>query len=161
MSLKNYHQLIDNICELTMLPDPASLYEVASISVRNINFSLLYKENPAHGDVHIYCGFGPLPKQQRELVLQRLLETNLYLCTGPGSPTLTYNTETGQVVLVCIFPLDVLEAQPLLDMLGHLAETAKQWQSDYFLGDEPQARTQSAQRAPNLQRNFNTAAAQR
>lgn len=158
MSLKNYHQLIDNICELTMLPDPASLYEVASISVRNINFSLLYKENAVLGEVQIFCGFGPLPTQQRERVLQRLLETNLYLCTGPGNPTLTYNAETGQVVLVCIFPLGALEAQPLLDMLGHLAETAKRWQSTYFLTEEDsQVRTQTAQRAPALQRNFNTA----
>ncbi|OLU33692.1 hypothetical protein BVH03_04515 [Pseudomonas sp. PA15(2017)] len=158
MSLKNYHQLIDAICELTMLPDPASLYEVANISVQNVNFSLLYKENPAYGDVQIYCGFGPLPKQQREPVLQRLLETNLYLSTGPGTPTLAYNPETGQVVLVCSLPLDVLGAQQLLDMLGYLAHMAKQWQSNYFLGNEgAQAQGQNNQLAPTTQRNFNTA----
>jgi len=158
MSLQNYRQLIDQICELTMLPDPASLYEMASISVRGINFSLLPQENAGGGNVQIYCGFGPLPKQQREPVLLRLLETNLHLCTGPGSPALSYNSETSQVVLVCVLPLELLEAQTLLDMLGALADMAKQWQIHYFLGeDKPQPRPQGAQ-GTSRQRAFNTAA---
>ena len=162
MSLQNYRQLIDQICELTMLPDPASLYEMASISVRGISFSLLYNEKGDSGEVQIYCGFGPLPKHEREPVLLRLLETNLHLCTGPGSPALSYNSETSQVVLVCVLPLELLEAQKLLDLLGYLADIAKQWQSDFFLGDQ---HTQVPQTAPknssSFKRNFNTATIQR
>jgi len=160
MSLQNYRQLIDQICELTMLPDPASLYEMASISVRGISFSLLYNEKGDSGEVQIYCGFGPLPKHEREPVLLRLLETNLHLCTGPGSPALSYNSETSQVILVCVLPLEVLEAQTLLDMLGALAEMAKQWQSHYFLSEDrskaPPPSTQDTRR----HRQFNTATTQ-
>jgi len=137
MSFDHYRSLIDQVCELTLIPNPETLYENASLQVRGVDFSLFYRESPGAGEVLIYCGFGPLPQRRRDEVMQCLLETNLYLFNGQNSPALAYNAETGQVVLVSVLLLDALEAQRLLDMLGYISGMAKQWQESYFL-KEPQ-----------------------
>ncbi|GGM31204.1 CesT family type III secretion system chaperone [Pseudomonas asuensis] len=144
MSLESYQALINELCKLTIIPNPETLYEMASLRVREINFSLLYNESPAAGEVLIYCGFGPLPQQHRDAVMQRLLETNLHLFNGQNSPSFSYNPETGHVILVSVLLLDALDAQRLLDMLGYLAALAQKWRETYFLDNE----NKSAQRTP-------------
>lgn len=146
MSIENYQALINDLCELTVIPNPETLYEMASLRIRGIDFSLLYKDGPGAGEVLIYCGFGPLPQQQRETIMQRLLETNLYLFNGQNSPSLSYNPETGQVVLVSVLLLDALTAQRLLDMLGYLAAMAQKWQETYFLDEEKRPTQRSAEK---------------
>jgi hypothetical protein len=146
MSIENYQALINELCELTVIPNPETLYEMASIRVRGVDFSLLYNESPGAGEVLIYCGFGPLPQQQRDAVMQRLLETNLHLFNGQNSPSLSYNPETGHVVLVSVLLLDALKAQRLLDMLGYLAAMAQKWRETYFLDDEKKSVQRTSER---------------
>jgi hypothetical protein len=146
MSIENYQVLINELCELTVIPNPETLYEMASIRVRGVDFSLLYNESPGAGEVLIYCGFGPLPQQRRDAVMQRLLETNLHLFNGQNSPSLSFNPETGHVVLVSVLLLDALKAQRLLDMLGYLAAMAQKWRETYFLDDEKKPAQRTSER---------------
>lgn len=132
MASPTYCKLIDQLCELTMIPTPSAFYEQANLSVKEVDFSLKHTPGVGEGDVFIYCGFGPLPVANREAVMQRLLETNLYLLSGAFCPSLSYNRDSEQVVLIGHVPLDNLSAERLLGLMGGAADMALIWRDGYF-----------------------------
>lgn len=132
MSIAAYRSLIDKICVLTNIPDPALMYGSASLQVNGVNFSLFEGGVIAPDSVMVYCDFGELPPRNREAVLLRLLETNLYLF-GDKSPAFTYNIENQHIVLACRMPLAQATAEKVLDLLAHYAGMAKEWRKTYYL----------------------------
>ncbi|MBD1586839.1 CesT family type III secretion system chaperone [Pseudomonas typographi] len=146
MASSAYCTLIDQLCELTLIPNPSAFYERANLSVKEVDFNLTHNPGVGEGDIFIYCGFGPLPRGNREAVLQRLLETNLYLFSGPFSPSLAYNSETGQVVLTSNVMVDNLTAERLLGLMGGLADMALVWRGNHFLDND--ARSKAAKATP-------------
>lgn len=133
MAAEHYRLLVDQICEHTLIPNPASLYHATNLTVRGIDFSLYYLDDVGQGSVSTLCDFGALPARQRETVLQRLLETNFYLFDSPGAPTLSFNDQNQRVVLACKLPLAGMDAQALITLLGQFADMALMWRTDYFL----------------------------
>lgn len=150
MSVSKYRELIDQLCALTLLPNPEAYYENAALAVGGVDFSLLYSEAEDAGNILIFCDAGSLPgKQQLEIVL-RLLELNLQLYTGPNSPTFAYNANTQRITLATALPVLRTDAQALLTLLTDLADMAQVWRKDFFL--MPAARRQESQ-ATRLQAN--------
>jgi hypothetical protein len=144
-----YCKLIDQLCELTMIPSPSAFYEEANLSVKDVDFSLKHTPGVGEGDVFIYCGFGPLPVANREAVLQRLLETNLYMLSGAFCPSLSYNRDSKQVVLIGHVPLEGLTAERLLGLMGGAADMALIWRDGYFFdGDSPNDVAKPTQHKP-------------
>jgi hypothetical protein len=144
-----YCKLIDQLCELTMIPTPSAFYEQANLSVKEVDFSLKHTPGVGEGDVFIYCGFGPLPAANREAVMQRLLETNLYLLSGAFCPSLSYNRDSEQVVLIGHVPLDNLSAERLLGLMGGAADMALIWREGYFFdGASPGQAAKTTQQKP-------------
>lgn len=137
MSIEIYRALIDQICAQTNIPDPASMYGSADIQIQGVNFTMFYGGTIAPDSALIYCDFGELPKQAREAVLLRLLETNMYLF-GVNSPVFTYNAENRRIVLASRVPLARATADTVLTLLSHYAGIAKEWRHDHFLFDEEQ-----------------------
>lgn len=157
MASPAYCKLIDELCELTMIPTPSAFYEQANLAVKEVDFSLTHNPGAGEGDVFIYCSFGPLPQANREAVLQRLLETNLYLFSGPFSPSLTYNPDSGLVILIGHAMLENLTADRLLGLMGGIADMALVWRGSYFFeGDaasgaaHPPQANKPAQRSAGL-----------
>lgn len=144
-----YCKLIDQLCELTMIPTPAAFYEQANLSVKDVDFSLKHTPGVGEGDIFIYCSFGPLPVANREAVLQRLLETNLYLLSGAFCPSLSYNRDSEQVILIGHVPLETLTAERLLGLMGGAADMALIWRDGYFFdGASPNDTTKTTQHKP-------------
>jgi hypothetical protein len=91
----------------------------------------------------VYCAFGPLATPQRELALQRLLETNVVLFGTPCSPFFSYHPESNEVLLTCSLFLAEASGLRVLEMLTTFSVVAKDWRNTYFLKENAMA-----QRAP-------------
>jgi hypothetical protein len=139
MAAEHYRQFVDQLCEHTLISDPAALYHDTHLAVRDVNFSLFYLDDAGPGTVSVLCDFGPLPARRSEEVMKRLLETNFYLFDSPGSPGLSFNEVTQRVVLACRVPLRSVDAPTFLEMLGQFSDMAKGWRVDYFLNDPAKA----------------------
>jgi hypothetical protein len=144
MPSATFRVLIDELCELSKLPDPHALYDQAALNVGGVDISLVEREGSV-GEVIIHCDLGALPSRRREDVLLRLLEINFSLFTGSASTACTVNPQTNRVALAAVAPLQGLSAIGLLELLGQLADMAKVWRGGYFLDPAP-ARTGSDRR---------------
>lgn len=133
MTTPAYAKLIDQLCELTMVSNPSAFYEQANLSVKEVDFTLRHNPSVGEGEVFIYCSYGSLPKANREVILQRLLEANLLLFSGPFSPALAYNADSQQVVLTGQAMMENLTAEQLLGLMGGIADMAWVWRKNYFL----------------------------
>lgn len=140
MPTATYCTLVDEVCRLTLLPNPHTLYEHTALSIDGIDISLVERHEPAN-EVGIQCDLGPLPGRQREAVLLRLLEINFHLFTDAANSTCTVNPITGRATLAAVIPLQHARAAALLELLGQLADMAKAWRQSYFLGVLPTQRT--------------------
>lgn len=136
MSIDIYLNLINQICEHAQIPDPRALYDKAELNIGGTQFLLRHGGEQAPHIANIYCGLGALPDTSRELVLQRLLETNLLMAGSGNSPSFGYNPENKQVILYCMLPLDQASGMLTLAMLRHFAAVAEQWRSTYFIDDK-------------------------
>lgn len=136
MSIDVYRNLINQICEHAQIPDPRALYDKAELDIGGTQFLLRHGGEQAPHIVNIYCGLGPLPAEQRELVLQRLLETNLLMAGSGHNASFGYNADIKQAVLYCMLPLDQSSGMLTLAMLRHFAAVAEQWRTTYFLDEK-------------------------
>lgn len=152
MSIDVYRNLINQICEHAQIPDPRALYDRAELDIGGTQFLLRHGGEQAPHIVNIYCGLGPLPAEQRELVLQRLLETNLLLAGSGHNATFGYNADIKQVVLYCMLPLEQSSGMLTLAMLRHFAAVAEQWRTTYFLDEKENANDKAARSAPGRSR---------
>lgn len=133
MSSSAYCSLIDDFCDLVMLPKQPAFYELANVLVRNVEINLAHHNGEGKGEVLIYCVFGPLA-HDREQAMQRMLEINFYLFSGPYSPSLSYNPESERAVLTSYAVVEALTARQLLALLSKLANLALAWREGAFLG---------------------------
>jgi hypothetical protein len=139
MAIEHYRLLVDQICALTLIPNPATLYAATNLAVRDIDFSLQYFEGAGKGTVSVLCDFGPLPARRREEVLIRLMETNFHMSDSPGAPMLSFNDQSQRVTLTCKMALDGLNAEFLVPLLGQFSGMVNTWRSDYFLPSSTEA----------------------
>jgi hypothetical protein len=101
--------------------------------VNDVPFSLM-RVDFVHADrVMLFVEFGKPPYERRDLVLQRLLETNLYMCCDEDTPTFTFNAETGNVVMTTRLSLSTLTPTSLLGLMRHLSDYVKSWRASHFL----------------------------
>lgn len=144
MSVQTWRALIDSLCKLALIPNPQTLYEQTTLQVAGVDFSLVYSEGPGAGNVLLYGDMGPLPTRSRDAVAMRLLEMNFELSGDPASPAFSLNPQTQRVSLTVVLLLERLSAERLLEVLGHLANMAHAWRTDYFL-DSPKGKAAPAQ----------------
>ena len=128
--------LIDQLCQLSCLPDPKALYERTSLNIDGVDISLVEREGAA-SEIIIHCDLGTPPTRRRDEVLCRLLEINFNLFTGSASPAYMVNPQTGRATLAAVAPLAGLGAIGLLELLGQLADMANTWRQGYFLEATP------------------------
>lgn len=138
MPSAEYCRLVDDMCQLALLPNPKALYERTALTVHKVNFNLIERPGDPYSELLIYTDLGPLPSQRREAVLLRLLDINFHLFTGAGSPSCTYNSETQRLTLAVSLLLQGTSGERLLGLLGQLADMARSWRDDHFL-DRPAA----------------------
>lgn len=137
MANAHYHRLVDDICQLALIPSTALLYQTTQLSVKGVDFSLHHVEGSDAGKVLIHADFGLLPAQQREAILLRLLDTNFHLSGGEYPICFSHNERTGHVMFSASQPLDNVTGSGVLLLMGHLADYAQAWRQTYFLDERP------------------------
>lgn len=133
-----FRTLAQDLRKQLQLQDAADPDSV-NLLVEGVPFTLTC--NPLWGEDHLLfvCDFGPLPTGDRVRMLERVLETNLYMF-GPNAPTFSINPGTRHLVLMGLLPLQGLTAQALLDALPFYALSAHQWGATGFIEEpEPKA----------------------
>lgn len=126
-------RLVDELCRQAALPNPQALYERTALTIDGVHFSLVERAAEPYAEVLIYLDLGPLPEAQRAAVLLRLLEINFHLFVGAGSPSCAYNSESQRLLLCLSLLQQGASGAGLLQLLGQLAELARNWRKEHFL----------------------------
>jgi hypothetical protein len=135
MSIGRYRNLIEQLCERFNIPDHGAMYQSAQMRLSGVEFTLYHGGFMVPDSVLVYCEFGELPQQNRENILLRLLETNMYLFNA-HCPAFTYNMHQNHVILMCRFPLASATLESTLELFDFFAGLALRWRKDHFLFGE-------------------------
>lgn len=120
--------------QLQLQDDP--LADAVNLVVEDIPFTLTCGPQWGEDRLLFLADFGPMPAGDRARMLERVLETNLYMF-GPDAPTFSIDPASRHLVLMGLLPLQGLTAQALLDALPCYALSAHQWRANGFI-EEPQ-----------------------
>ncbi|QKJ89195.1 molecular chaperone Tir [Paramixta manurensis] len=143
MSSREYCQLIDEICRITLLSDPESFYQYAHLNINQINFTLTEQSVGEENNLLIICEMGEIPNKNQAAILFRLLELNFHLFAEPRSPICSVNPETQKVNLCISLPVIAATATGIVRLLTQLAEMAALWRETYFLDNPPRSDSSS------------------
>lgn len=131
MSRHRYASLIENLCKLSRLSNPAAIMQGGTIEVNDIKFSLIYSEKIDPDLMFIYCDFGDPPPGRNSDVYRLLLKQNLFFYKGSG-PVFAIAPDTERVLLAQYERLDEITPDALLHRLNQLSIQAQSWRSDPF-----------------------------
>ncbi|HEY4541005.1 MAG TPA: CesT family type III secretion system chaperone [Noviherbaspirillum sp.] len=138
MSYSKYCELIDGLCTLVGIGNPAALYSHAELTVDGEDCVLMHGGEYNEDGITVCCMFGEPPEENGDLIRQRLLEANL-TAMQPGGMRYALNQSGGEVMLAGVVPLEALDPESLLALLARLAQNARQWRRHYFLGIDIEA----------------------
>lgn len=124
----HYYALIDEVCSIHGINDAGDFTHGAHIVVAGIPLTLL----PGAGadSLLLFCDFGKPPEQWRAEVLQRVLESNLFMFAA-DSPHFSMDHETGHVMLLERMAPSRIDADVLLGKLEQYAQHALRWQANF------------------------------
>ena len=132
MSNEIFRQLIDGLHSALEIEDSPSKYEVCNLVCSGAFFSLRHGKEADPDGLFIICDFGEVPEENRALIYQRLLETNLFLF-GNNAPNFGFNPDTGRVNMMIRVPLSSLSLEDLTKVLANTAAYVQVWRRSYFL----------------------------
>lgn len=133
---ERYHKLIDEICEEAGIPDAQSMYQNCSLVVNDIGFTMAHMAFIKPETAILYADFGKPPTERRDLVLQRLMESNLLTYCESDAPSFAYAAETGHVVLMTRLPLSSVTGENVIALMKYLTDYAQLWRETFFLNRE-------------------------
>jgi hypothetical protein len=125
----DYYALVAELCRIHGIPNAEDLYDGGYISFAGVRFELI--QAGAGDGLLLLCDFGKPPQYGRELILQRVLETNLFML-GTGTLFFSMDNESGHVLLADRLSPGI-SAAAFLEKLEHYAQCALAWQSNYFV----------------------------
>lgn len=137
MASTQFYHLVDEICQLALIPATAVRHDSPQLSVKGVDFSLRHLDGADEGTVLIHADFGPLPSRQREAILARLLDTNFHLSGSQQHSSFSRDERTDHVVFHGALPLASTRGENVLQLMGHLSEYAQAWRQTYFLDEQP------------------------
>ncbi|WP_288407863.1 CesT family type III secretion system chaperone [uncultured Herbaspirillum sp.] len=138
MTISRYRHLIEQLGAHFRLPLQGSLHQATTMQVNGVELNLYHGGLIVPDSVLLYCEFGPLPRLQREQVLLRLLETNMYLF-NTNCPAFTYQAQKDSIFLICRFSLSSATLESTLELFDFLVSLALRWRRDYYLFGEDEA----------------------
>ncbi len=110
---------------------PAPLY-MFDFSLDEIDFVIAYLPNVDFFNVFVQCRFGSFPSHKAAPILQRLLTINaLVVFQNPGGFAIDQTSE--EVLLIYKVPIEVVQAESLLQSIESCAAQARRWRETYFL----------------------------
>lgn len=132
MSRSRFIDLVNEFCVLAQLDEPALLVGGSAIQVGGVDFIIQYDEEHSPEHLIVYCDFGHPPADRLLDAYEALLETNMVIY-GASSPSFMLGPDKRVTFGYQCLLADV-RAPELLSLFGNLAEQAKDWRSDHFIG---------------------------
>jgi hypothetical protein len=141
MSVQAYQSFIDQFCQHGGIEHPKSMYDTAEFAIAGTKFMMRHGGAQAPHMAMVFCGFGPVNTARREEALQKLLEMNFAMFGMPGMPSLSYNPDSKEVLMMCAIFLPQASGLRAYEMCCTFATVAAGWREHYFLdadadGDE-------------------------
>jgi hypothetical protein len=88
-----------------------------------------HRDTPEH--LMVISNIGPVDQDNEVRMLRAVLDAN-FLLLGPGSPTFSRNSETGNVLLQYCCPIASCTPESVSTTIGHFAELARRWETGFF-----------------------------
>ncbi len=133
MSRSRFIELTNDFCELAHVDQPELMVQGNAIAVDGVDFFVQYDEELSPDHLIVYCDFGEPPPARRLEAYQALLETNM-LVYAANSPAFMLGPDQ-RVVFGYQCRLNEVRAPELMNIFLNLAEQARDWRTDHFLGD--------------------------
>lgn len=130
---KRYCALIDALFKKANIADPEALYDNAIFVMHDITFTLLHTSVLSPNTVLLLADFGKPPPEKRDLVLQRLMEANLYTYCDNEGPSFCISPENGHVVLMSRLALDSATPESTMFLMTSLVDMIQAWRQTHFL----------------------------
>lgn len=131
MAARQYRQLLNEISQLTLIPESVMSQELTNLAIQGVDFSL-YSIDGQPEQLMIHTDMGPLPDRRREEALLRLLDTNFFLFDAPRTLAFSRNAQNGRIILSVVQPLAGLSGKAVIEQLGVLAVRAQVWRQNFF-----------------------------
>lgn len=128
MSSRPYQTLIEELCQLYGIVPTGDLAHGAEIAFAGVALTLLPGEEA--DSLLLFCDFGEPPWRWRAEVLQRVLESNLFMFAA-DSPHFSIDHESGRVVLLDRMVASRINAAALFGKLERYAQHAQRWQRSF------------------------------
>ncbi|MES2354298.1 MAG: CesT family type III secretion system chaperone [Pseudomonadota bacterium] len=135
MNKEMYCKFIDKVCEEFGVLNPEPMYEMCRIEVGSISFQILYGDVLEPNMAMLTADFGAVPAKQKTLILERMLETNLFTL-GDNSAHFAFNRSTQHVVMGRCVPFTEVTVDGFKDILVGLAQLGSMWRKTYFLSPD-------------------------
>lgn len=135
MTISRYRQLIEQLGAHFGLPLQGATHQATTMQVKGVELNLYHGGLIVPDSVLLSCEFGSLPQFQREQILLRLLETNMYLFNA-NCPAFTYQAQRDSIILICRFSLSSASLESTLELFDFLVSLALRWRRDHYLFGE-------------------------
>lgn len=131
MSRQKYCALIDQLCDRFGIEHPKWLHFNCSLHVNDVVFNLSHGEEVDSDSLYIHCDFGEPPSGTKSLVMQRLMQTNLYLGDS-NTPSFGFNAETGRALMMTRMALSETTLGSLIGVLINTAAYVHTWRENFY-----------------------------
>lgn len=126
MNTALYEELVTNFCHTTGFDTPQSLLDAGEVLVDEIAVSLFFEPEIADDDLVLYSDIALRPHETDPLLLQRLLEANMFW-SGTGGATIGMHPETGRIGLATRLPVNDPDGYWLVQALYRFSTMTKYW----------------------------------
>jgi hypothetical protein len=136
-----FASLIDDVQRLTqsdaaVLPGSGSSTDLTvEITLQGFAFKLSHGNCSDPAVFTVECCFGPIPTEEAQDVLLRMLHINRALADVSTGAAFAIEQATGAAVFAKLHSLNVPDARALLDAMTWMTTQARQWRSTFFLDD--------------------------
>jgi hypothetical protein len=137
-----FASLIDDVQRLTqsdatVLPGNGSSTDLTvEITLHGFAFKLSHGNCSDPAVFTVECCFGPIPAEQAQDVLLRMLHINRALADVSTGAAFAIDRATGAAVFAKLHLLNMPDGRALLDAMTWMAAQARQWRSTFFLDDD-------------------------
>ncbi|MDB5798414.1 MAG: Tir chaperone family protein [Paucimonas sp.] len=132
-----FFAIVDDVCKELGYPPRANRPELDEVVAMEMDldgfpFAVVHSLVTASERVLIECRFGPLPGEDKEAVMYRLLQLN-YALADAGESIFAVEAETGDVLFTRTCLLANESGRSLLGSMTQMSWQARQWNTHRFL----------------------------
>ena len=132
MDKHKYYELVEQLYKTLGIANSYIDDGICLVRVDEITLILTQGDGLDEDSLCIDCDFGVPIAEVKGLVLQRVMEANLYT-TRSDSPTFGFNADTGHVYMMNRISLEETTLESLLVVLGNIAAYVHKWRDNLFV----------------------------